>query len=102
LAHPGCVIVPATLAMAEHLDARGRETLAALALGFEVALRVGLAVQPSMLTSRGFHETCMMGVFGAALASGRLCRFTPRQHAAALGIAGSHASGTIEYGRSGG
>src|SRR5437899_639506 len=53
LAHPGCVIVPTVLAMGEQLGASGHEALTALALGFEVALRVGLAVQPSMLTSRG-------------------------------------------------
>jgi 2-methylcitrate dehydratase PrpD len=102
LAHPGCVVVPTVLAVAEHLDSRGHETHVALALGLEVALRVGMAVQPSMLTSRGFHETCVMGVFGAAVAAGRLAGFAPRQYADALGIAGSHASGTIEYGRSGG
>jgi 2-methylcitrate dehydratase PrpD len=102
LAHPGCVIVPAVLALGEQLGAHGHDVEAALALGFEIAVRVGLAVQPEMLHGRGFHETCVMGVFGAAAAAGRLMHFDGERYVAAFGIAGSHASGTIEYGRSGG
>lgn len=102
LAHPGCVVVPSVLAVAEEENAAGHETIVALALGFEIAIRFGIVVQPSMLTTRGFHETCVMGVFGSAAAAGRLKGLDAPRLAHAFGIAGSHASGTIEYGRSGG
>lgn len=102
LAHPGCVAVPATLAVAEDLDADSEQVIVALALGFEAIIRLGLATQPSMIFDRGFHETCAQGVFGAALAAGRLAGLDADTLASALGIAGSHASGTTEYSQSGG
>jgi 2-methylcitrate dehydratase PrpD len=102
LAHPGCVAVPTTFAVAEDVGASADEVLVALALGFEAIVRVGLAAQPSMIYDRGFHETCAQGVFGAALAAGRLRGLEELPMAWALGIAGSHASGTTEYSQSGG
>lgn len=102
LAHPGCVAVPATLALAEQFDAPSEEVIVALALGFESIIRLGLATQPSMIYDRGFHETCAQGVFGAALAAGRLRKLESDAMASAMGIAGSHASGTTEYSQSGG
>ncbi|TAK72792.1 MAG: MmgE/PrpD family protein [Betaproteobacteria bacterium] len=102
LAHPGCVAVPSVLAVAEQIDARGHETMVALALGFEAIIRFGLSVMPSMIKDRGFHETCVMGVFGSALGAGRLLRLDPETLASALGLAASHASGTTEYAQSGG
>ena len=102
LSHPGCVAVPTVLAMAEQTGAAGDEVLVALVLGFETIVRIGLAVQPSMIYDRGFHETCTEGVFGAALAAGRLRGLSSSRLVHALGIAGSHASGTTEYSQSGG
>lgn len=102
LSHPGCIAVPTVLAVGEELAATGHEAVVALALGFESILRIGLAVQPSMINDRGFHETCAAGVFGAALATGRLHGLDSETLASALGIAGSHASGTTEYSQSGG
>jgi len=102
LAHPGCVAVPAVLAVAEDIDARGHETITALALAFETIIRVGLCVQPSLIHDRGFHETCMMGVFGSAVGVGRLLKLDPATLASAIGVAASHASGTTEYAESGG
>lgn len=102
LSHPGCVAVPAVLAVGEALDLRGADAVAALAAGFEGIVRIGLAVMPAMLHGRGIHETCVEGVFGAALAAGRLRRLDPGTLAAALGVAGSHASGTTEYTQTGG
>lgn len=102
LSHPGCVAVPAVMAVGEELDAAGPEVVVALTLGFEMIVRLGLAVQPSMIYDRGFHETCAAGVFAAALVSGRLRGFDAGTHVSALGVAGSHASGTTEYSQSGG
>lgn len=102
LSHPGCVAVPVALAVGEAVDASGHEVLAAMAAGFETIVRIGLAVQPSMIADRGFHETCTEGVFGAAATAGRLIGLSPAVLRHALGIAGSHASGTTEYAQTGG
>jgi 2-methylcitrate dehydratase PrpD len=102
LAHPGCVAVPATLAIAQESGASGKEVITACAVGMETIVRLGLAAAPTMVVDRGFHETCVEGVFGSAACTGRLLRFDHEHQVAAFGIAGSHASGTQEFGRSGG
>ena len=101
-AHPGCVAIPAALAMAEqqHLDGRG--LLTATALGAEVLLRIGKASGYSAVVERGFHETSMQGPFGAAAAASKALELDTDHTLNALSIAGSHASGTLEYGQSGG
>jgi 2-methylcitrate dehydratase PrpD len=97
LSHPGCVTVATALAVGEQLRSRGLDLLAAMAAGFETIIRVGLAAMPSMVAERGFHETCALGVFGSAAAAGRLHHLDHREMVSALGIAGSHASGTLQY-----
>ena len=101
-AHPGCVAVPAALAVAEqqHLDGRG--LLTATALAAEVLLRIGRASGYSAVVERGFHETSMQGPFGAAAAAAKALELDTDHTLNALSIAGSHASGTLEYGQSGG
>jgi len=101
-AHPGCVAVPAALAMAEHHDLDGRGLIVATALGAEVLLRVGRSSGHSAVTERGFHETSMQGPFGAAAAASKVLTLDTDRTVNALSIAGSHASGTLEYGQSGG
>lgn len=101
-AHPGCVAVSSMLAMGEELDVSGADALVALTLAFETITRVGIAVSPSLLLHRGWHETCVEGVFGSAIGGSRLMGFDAERGVTALGIAGSHASGTTEYTQSGG
>lgn len=101
-AHPGCICVPTVLAVGEELGSTGMEALMALAVGFESITRIGVAVTPSLLLHRGFHETCVEGVFAAVLCSGRLMGFSAEQFIGGMGIAGSHSSGTLEYTQSGG
>lgn len=102
LAHPGCVVVPAALAVAEAHGARGHAVLTALAAGFEVVLRLGLATTPSLTSDRGFHVTGVHGVFGAAAAAGSLTGLAAGTMTSAFGLAASHAGGVTEYTRSGG
>jgi 2-methylcitrate dehydratase PrpD len=101
-AHPGCVIVPGGLAVAETLGASGASLLRAATVGFETIIRLALATMPSMLLGRGFHQTAAHGVFGVALVTAMLERFDVASTVDALGVAGSHASGTTEYSHSGG
>ncbi|WP_193318878.1 MmgE/PrpD family protein [Nonomuraea phyllanthi] len=102
LAHPGCVVVPAALAVGEELGAGGRRMLAAAAAGFETVVRFGLATTPSLTSDRGFHVTGVHGVFGAAAVACRLRGLDAGTTASAYGLAASHAGGVTEYTRSGG
>ena len=56
-------------------------------------IRLGLAMQPSLLRDRGFHSTAVLGHFGAATGASRVMGLSPEQAAHALGLVGSYASG---------
>src|SRR5258706_9037940 len=72
LCHPGCAIVPAALAMAEREGAKGAVFLRAVALGYDVGCRMGMALHPYDFRTVG-HSTHSFGpTFGAAAAAGSL------------------------------
>src|SRR6266567_9120437 len=95
--HPGVVVFPAALALAEQLGAAVSDFYAAVVVGYEVTLRVGAALNPAAAYERGFHPTAICGTLGAAAASARLLRLAPQQTNMALGIAGSMAAGSMAY-----
>lgn len=98
--HNGATTLPAALAVAEDEDRCLGDLLAATVAGYEIASRIGTAINPEH-RRRGFHATGTVGVFGAAAASGYL-RGHSREHLArALGIAGSAAGGVFEFLRDG-
>ena len=100
--HPGCIVVPSALAMAEKESATGKDVILAVAAGYEVMGRINKAIVPSCIL-RGFHApTSITGPFGAAAVAGKVLNFDPELMVHALSIAGSHAGGTIEYDQSGG
>jgi 2-methylcitrate dehydratase PrpD len=71
LNHPGCVVMPAALAVAQARHAGGREFLAAVVAGYEAQCRVAAATGGHLL-HRGFHPTAACGPFGSAAAASRL------------------------------
>ena len=96
IAHISVAVVPAALAAAQREGADGADLLTAIVAGNEIVARLGMAVG-SAFHARGFHPTSVCGVFGAAAAAGRLERLDPATVTNALGIAGSMASGLLEY-----
>jgi 2-methylcitrate dehydratase PrpD len=99
--HAGASILPAVLAVAEREDIHGRALLEAAIIGYEASLRMGLATQPSLF-HKGFMATPICGAFGAALAVGKLLKFTATDLAGAMGAAAAYASGLAQYYHSGG
>lgn len=93
--HAAAPIIPAALAVAEREHADGRSFLAAVALGYEAAFRIGEAVNPSHY--RFFHPTGTAATFGAAVAAGSLMKLTSEQMLQALGSAGTQAAGLWEF-----
>src|SRR5215216_7268450 len=61
--HGAAIVVPATLAACEARGLGGREWLAAVVLGLDVACRVSYAIDPNALYARGFHPTAVCGAF---------------------------------------
>lgn len=100
--HPGCTVVPGAFAVGEAAGASGADVLRALTVGFETIIRLALASMPSLLLERGFHHTSALGVFGVAIESAMIEGDSTEIGVNALAIAGSHASGTTEYAKSGG
>ena len=94
--HVGAVVVPAALAAAEKAGVGGADLLRGLAAGGELACRMAL-VAPTAIHRAGFHPTAVIGALSAAFAVATTLRLAPQQSACALGIAGSLASGIIEY-----
>jgi 2-methylcitrate dehydratase PrpD len=94
--HAGAVIVPAVLAACERHNPDGRMALIGIAVGTEVLCRLSLVV-PKAVHKAGFHPTAIFGAMGAAAGVGAALGLNARQIVDALGIAGSMASGIIEY-----
>jgi 2-methylcitrate dehydratase PrpD len=94
--HSGAVIVPAVLAAAERLGLGGTDVLFGLAIGCEVLCRLSLVV-PRAVHQSGFHPTAVFGAVASAAAVGSALKLPASQLVAAIGTAGSMASGLIEY-----
>jgi 2-methylcitrate dehydratase PrpD len=93
--HAAAPVIPAALAVAEREHASGRDFLLAVALGYEAALRIGEAVNPSHY--RFFHPTGTAATFGAAAAAGSLLKLDAARMLDALGSAGTQAAGFWEF-----
>ncbi len=97
----GGVTVPVALALAEKVPLSGKEVISAVALGYDLIWRLQNAMMPSIML-RGFHPPSVCGVFAAAAVAGRLLGLGEEEMVTALGIAASHAAGTLEFDQSGG
>ena len=93
--HPSAPAVPAAVALAEAGARSGADLLAAAALGIEVSCRVAVGVHPWHYDA-GWHITGTAGVFGAAVAAGKLLGLDAPAMTTCLGIAGTQAAGVRE------
>jgi 2-methylcitrate dehydratase PrpD len=94
--HPGCVVVPAVLALGHERHADGKALMEAIVAGYEAEIAIGRACHPD-LRQRGFHPAAAVGVFGAVMAAGKLRGLPRAQLANALGIAASSAAGLFAF-----
>jgi 2-methylcitrate dehydratase PrpD len=95
--HPGVVVFPTALAMAEAGKAPPADMVVAAILGYEVIGRLGEALNVRAHYARGFHPTATCGTFAAAAVAARLLGLDADRTAHALGIAGSLAAGSMQY-----
>lgn len=94
-AHPGCIVIPVVLALAQQNGASGRQALAAIAAGYETLYAVAAGSAASLL-ERGLRATSMFGVFAAVAAATRMMDLDAAQTAHALGLATQHSAGTMQ------
>lgn len=84
--HPACVVVPPLLGVGEVRSSSGRELIAAMTVGYETFIRLGMAVFPS-ITKRGFQSTAVLGSIAAAATSASVLKASPAEAAHAVAIA---------------
>lgn len=94
LIHPAAPVIPAALAVGERCGSAGRDMITAVVLGYEAAVRLGMAMNPSHYEF--WHTTGTCGTFGATVAAAKLLGLDKNQMIQALGIAGTQAAGLIE------
>ena len=95
--HPAVTVMPAALSAAWISGCSGRELIEGIIAGYEMTVKLGIALDPAAHYAQGFHPTGTCGAFGAALAAARILKLDAERTANALGIAGSQASGSLEF-----
>lgn len=95
--HPSAPVVSAAFAVGEMVGASGRKALTAIVAGYEVACRLGNALDPTSHYARGFHPTATAGTYGAAAAASHLFGLSEAQVVSAFGVCGSQAAGSLQF-----
>jgi 2-methylcitrate dehydratase PrpD len=102
--HPGSIVFSAALALADEVEADGKDFIAAVAAGYEAMIRIGLSIQPTHF-QRGFQSTATCGGFGAAVAAARLAfngeKSADHKIASSIGLVASFSGGLTQFYKSG-
>jgi 2-methylcitrate dehydratase PrpD len=93
--HAASVVIPTAVVLGEHLEASGHDLIVAIAVGYEVFLRLGRAMYPSIV-KRGFQSTAVLGGVSAAAACASLLRLSEAQASHAIALATMTAIGFKE------
>ena len=93
--HPGCVVIPAVLALAQDRRMTGEAFLRAVLFGFEAVCRVGMSVGKAHY--KVWHNTATCGPFGAAMAAATVLGLDDEAAIHALGNAGTQSAGLWEF-----
>ncbi len=96
IGHPSGCVVPAVMALGEHLDVSGAKALEAYMVGYEAIGNIAKGTAPSLYMT-GRHTTGAVGVLGAAAACARMLDLPQDKVAMTLGIASS-CSGALRAG----
>ena len=85
-AHPNTASIPSILAFAEAEGKSGKETLAAMAIASELAVRLKMCLTGNDLRDCGWYSPPMFAAYGAVLGVARLLGFTHDEARDALSI----------------
>jgi len=99
--HPGCVVFPTALAVAERVgEVSGKEFITAYTLGMDVMGRLGRAAYPPVLFRDwafcGLFTPQVFGYFGAVAVAGRLLGLSEDDMVSAFGLAYCQTAGNWE------
>ncbi len=88
MGHPGAAVIPTALAVAETSKASGRDFLTAIVAGYEMAVRVSIAMSSDYRAGR--YSTGIWGGFGGVAAAGALLGLDRRAFQDALGVVATY------------
>lgn len=89
--HPGPVVIPAALAVAQQHHASGQALLDAIVRGYEAMIRVGESIGDAHY--HHWHNTATCGTFGATAAAASILGLNAAETVDALGNAGTQSAG---------
>ena len=93
--HPGTVVIPSALAMAQAQGASGSTLLLSIVVGYEVGVRIGRFLGQSHYKT--FHTTGTAGTLASAAAGARILQLNAEGFRQAVGSAGTQAAGLWEF-----
>ena len=96
-AHPGVIIIPAALAVAEETGAPMTEVVTSIVAGYEMMARIGRGTACPEFGRRGFRPTSIIGTFGSCMTAGRLLKLTYEQQVTAFALSASFTSGINQW-----
>lgn len=97
MGHPGSVLVPLLLTMAQLYKKDGKEMITAIVAAYDIYARLGEAINPFMYRERGFDATGVCGAVAAAALVSKIIGADVEKTKDAMGIASLFTGGLIEY-----
>ena len=94
--HIAVTAIPPILALAERDDRNGKDIITAVVAAYEVATRLGLAVNPGIRLN-GYHNTGTCGTFAGAVGAAKMLDLSEGQLVNTLGLAGTQAAGLFQF-----
>jgi 2-methylcitrate dehydratase PrpD len=95
-AHPASAVFPALLTVASRYKKSGKQLLTAMAVGYELATRIGAASTTAVETTRGFHNPGLNGALASAAAVCNLMGWDNSTESA-MGLAASSSAGLLAF-----
>ncbi len=92
----GAMVIPAVLAACERFRRSGSDGLLGIVCGLEAVCRFN-HIAPGAIHHAGFHPVGVIGALGGTVGASVALGLNAQQMTMALGIAGSLASGILEY-----
>ena len=100
ICHPGSILFPVVLALAEEEGIGGKEVLEAVLCGYETMIRLGNTLVSAQI-EKSFRNTALVAPFGAAFAAAKAVNLSEEETASAASFACHSAGGVNEWALSG-
>jgi len=95
--HAGSSVVNTALAAGEENGSSGKDLIAAVVVGYEIACRLAMALGPHSSHEMGFHPTGTCAAFSSSAIVAKLRGQSANEIVNAMGLNGSQAAGSMQY-----